>query len=247
MRKYVITICIILLVFLVGCTDSGKQAELSKSKVNLDTELQKKSYSMGYKMGMGLTMLVENKDIELDPAIQGVMDAARNQPKLPIENLQRIYTGFNKELKKRNDERKKAQAHKNKVDGENFLKANVLKEGVITTDSGLQYQILREGTGLVPKESDIAIVNYIGYLWNGKEIFNTYKLKKPVKLPVKRSLPVWREGLKLMKVGSRFRFFIPPDFAYRSFGKPPIIGPNSVLVYDAELMSIEKPEKQAKK
>jgi FKBP-type peptidyl-prolyl cis-trans isomerase len=158
---------------------------------------------------------------------------------MPESQMVKIYGQFNKEMERRRQERQKILAYKNKTEGEKFLKENAGREGMIVTESGLQYEVLREGDGPIPKETDVAVVHYRGTLIDGKEVFNTYKLGQPVKLPVKRALPAWNEGLRLMKVGSKYRFFIPPDLAYKEFGKAPSIGPHAVLIYEAELLGIE--------
>ena len=209
-------------------------------KPGIETDRQRASYAMGYRMGLKLQALVKENDVDLDAAMEGVRDAALEaQPQIPRKEMVEIYRQFQNQLNKRQEERQKILAYKNKTEGERFLKENAAKEGIIVTKSGLQYKVLKEGTGPFPKETDIAVVHYRGTLINGIEVFNTYKRGNPVKLPLKRALPFWDEGLRLMKVGAKFRFFIPPDLAYKNFGKPPLIGANVVLIYEAELVGME--------
>jgi FKBP-type peptidyl-prolyl cis-trans isomerase len=238
MKRLFIVFLVMVVIGGVSCSNS-KDPGTSQKKPGFETERQKTSYSVGYRLGVNLQSMVKHNDIDLDLAMQGVKDAAAGQPQLPEPEMQKIYAEFKKELQKRQAERRKILAYKNKTEGEAFLKENAAKEGIVVTGSGLQYKILKQGTGPVPKETDIAVVHYRGTLLDGTEIFNTYKRGKPVQLPVKRSLPAWREGLQLMKVGARYVFFIPPELAYKQHGRPPLINANAVLIYEAELLGIE--------
>ncbi len=233
-------IFMVLLILLAAAAAGYSQAPgKSKKESALESPRQQVSYSVGYRLGLRLKSLVQDNDIDLDTAIQGIKDAASARPQMPESEMVKIYGRFNKEMERRRQERQKILAYKNKTGGEKFLKENAGREGIVVTESGLQYEVLREGDGPIPKETDIAILHYRGSLIEGKEVFNTYKLGHPVKLPVKRSLPAWNEGLRLMKVGSKYRFFIPPALAYKEFGKSPSIGPHAVLIYEAELLGIE--------
>jgi FKBP-type peptidyl-prolyl cis-trans isomerase len=227
-----------LVIFVLGCSKS-KEAEETRKKLTFETERKKESYSVGFRAGIRLYGMVKNNDIDLDVALQGIKDAVSEQPQLPKQEMQKIYSQFKDKLIKRQAEREKARALQNKMEGEKFLKENTAGEGVIVTESGLQYKILKVGTGPIPKETDITIVHYRGILLNGTEVFNTHKRGGPIKLPVERSLPAWKEALQLMKVGTKFVLFIPPELAYKDHGKPPLIGANVVLIYEAELLGIE--------
>ena len=217
----------------------SQSPEESKKEPTLESPRQQVSYSVGYRLGLRLKSLVQDNDIDLDTAIQGIKDAALARPRMPQSEMVKIYGQFNKEMERRRRERQKIMAYKNKTGGEKFLEENAGRQGIIVTGSGLQYEVLRKGAGSTPKETDIAVVHYRGTLIDGQEVFNTYKLGHPVKLPVQRALPAWKEGLRLMKVGSKYRFFIPPALAYKEFGKSPLIGPHAVLIYEAELLGIE--------
>lgn len=240
MKRISIVLFIILLMFISGCTKT-KKAEETQKKLTFETERQKESYAVGFRNGIQLYGMVKNDDIDFDVALQGIKDAVNEQPQLPKREMTKIYARFKDRLQKNQEERRKAEAQKNKVDGEKFLEENVGKEGVIVTNSGLQYQVLKEGTGPAPKETDLVSVHYRGFLIDGREFVDTRKREgaQPVKLPVGRSLPFWKEGLPLMKVGASYRFFIPPTLAYQEYGNPPLIGANAVLVYEVELLGIE--------
>lgn len=124
-------------------------------------------------------------------------------------------------------------------DGQRFLKENAGKPGVKTTPSGLQYQVLREGSGKSPKATDVVVVNYRGTLINGKEFDSSYKSGKPIEFPLNRVIPGWTEGVQLMKEGAKYEFFIPPNLAYGSRGAGGVIGPDETLIFEVELLQVK--------
>jgi FKBP-type peptidyl-prolyl cis-trans isomerase FkpA len=113
--------------------------------------------------------------------------------------------------------------------GQRFLKENAEKQGVKTTPSGLQYKVLREGSGKSPKATDVVVVNYRGTLTNGKEFDSSYKAGQPIEFPLDRVIPGWTEGVQLMKEGAKYEFFIPSNLAYGSRGAGGVIGPDETL------------------
>ena len=124
-------------------------------------------------------------------------------------------------------------------DGQRFLKENAGKPGVNTTSSGLQYKVLREGSGKSPKATDIVVVNYRGTFINGKEFDSSYKSGKPIEFPLNRVIPGWTEGVQLMKEGAKYEFFIPPNLAYGSRGAGGVIGPDETLIFEVELLKVK--------
>ena len=124
-------------------------------------------------------------------------------------------------------------------DGQRFLKENAGKPGVNKTSSGLQYKVLREGSGKSPKATDIVVVNYRGTFINGKEFDSSYKSGKPIEFPLNRVIPGWTEGVQLMKEGAKYEFFIPPDLAYGSRGAGGVIGPDETLIFEVELLQVK--------
>jgi len=123
--------------------------------------------------------------------------------------------------------------------GKAFLAENALKPGVITTASGLQYEILRAGTGPSPKLKDTVVVNYRGKLLNGVEFDSSYLAgREPAEFPLKRVIKGWKEGLQLMQEGAHFRFFIPSELAYGKRGAGIDIGPNETLIFEVELLKV---------
>jgi FKBP-type peptidyl-prolyl cis-trans isomerase len=128
----------------------------------------------------------------------------------------------------------------NKAKGEAFLAANAKKEGWKTTPSGLQYKILTTGTGVKPKATDTVITQYAGTTIDGTEFDSSYKRNEPAEFPVNAVIPGWTEALQMMPVGSKWKLAIPANLAYGE-NAPPQIGPNSVLLFDVELVGIKKP------
>lgn len=133
-------------------------------------------------------------------------------------------------------------SEKNKLLGTEFLKRNAQQEGVVTTGSGLQYKVIKEGTGEMPTLKDIVIVHYSGKLIDGTEFDSSYKRGRPAVFPVNKVISGWTEALLKMKVGSLWQLYIPPELAYGSQGAASIIGPNSTLIFDVELLAIRHPE-----
>lgn len=123
--------------------------------------------------------------------------------------------------------------------GEQFLKENAAKEGVKSTSSGLQYKVLREGSGKKPKATDVVVVNYRGTLIDGKEFDSSYKRSEPVEFPLNRVIPGWTEGVQLMKEGAKYQLFIPSKLAYGSNGAGGLIGPDETLIFEIELLKVK--------
>ncbi|MCP5559709.1 MAG: FKBP-type peptidyl-prolyl cis-trans isomerase [Verrucomicrobiaceae bacterium] len=122
--------------------------------------------------------------------------------------------------------------------GKAFLEENAKKEGVKTTASGLQYLVLTEGEGKSPKAKDTVVVHYRGTSITGAEFDSSYSRREPAEFPLNRVIKGWTEGVQLMKEGSKFRFFIPPNLAYGTRGAPPDIAPNETLVFEVELLKV---------
>src|SRR5881394_629143 len=136
----------------------------------------------------------------------------------------------------------KEAAEKNKAEGEKFLEENKKKDGVKTTASGLQYKVLKEGSGPSPKETDTVVTNYRGTLIDGTEFDSSYKRNEPATFPVNRVIKGWTEALQLMKPGGKYKLFIPSNLAYGPGGAGGDIGPNATLIFEVELLSSKPAE-----
>ena len=133
-----------------------------------------------------------------------------------------------------------APVDKNKAEGEAFLKQNKKNKGVVTLADGLQYKIMKKGTGPTPTDSDVVTVNYAGTLINGTEFDSSYKRNEPASFPVGGVIAGWTEALKLMPVGSTWMLYVPSDLAYGEQGSPPSIPANTTLIFKVELLGIKK-------
>jgi len=136
--------------------------------------------------------------------------------------------------------RAESPAEKNMKQGTAFLAANAKKPGVKTTPSGLQYLVLKQGTGNKPAATDEVTVHYLGTLIDGTEFDSSYKRGEPARFPLNRVIPGWTEGVQLMKEGAKYKFFIPSGLAYGPRGAGGIISPNATLIFEVELLSVQK-------
>src|SRR6266850_634529 len=202
----------------------------------------KVSYSLGLNIGFNLGR--QNVPINPDALVAGIKDAIAGKPQLTPDQIKETMTAFEKDM----EQKQKAAADKNASEGTKFLEDNKKKEGVKTTASGLQYKVVKEGTGAQPKPNDTVTVNYRGTLISGTEFDSSYKRGEPATFPVNGVIKGWTEALQLMKVGSKWQLFVPSSLAYAERGAGGEIGPNATLIFEVELLSIqEKPKTDAAK
>jgi len=211
----------------------------AEEKMVLKDQKDKVSYSMGINIGNNLER--QSIDVNPDAFMQGIKDALSGGDTLMTEQeVNETMMNFQKEMAAKRVERLKELGEKNKKEGEAFLSENKKKEGVTTLPSGLQYKVIKEGTGNTPKLTDTVTVNYRGTLIDGSEFDSSYRRGKPATFPVKGVIAGWTETLQLMKVGSKWQLFIPPHLAYGERGAGRLIGTNATLIFDVELLSIEE-------
>jgi len=212
----------------------------AEEKNQLSDKKARDSYSLGYEFGNTLKM--QEVDVDENILISAIQEALKGkEPAMSIEDIRQNLKQLRKQVLIQYNIRKNAHSAKNKKDGETFLAANKNKEGIIVLTSGLQYKVLKEGSGPIPLASDLVRVNYRGTLLNGMEFDNTYTSGEPATVKISEMIPGWVEVLPIMKTGSKWQIFVPTEQAYgdRQFGKIP---PNSMLIYELELVSIEKDE-----
>ena len=206
--------------------------------LTLNTPKDKISYAIGQNIGKSL----KRDGVDIDPAIllRAIKDAlADKKSLLTDQEVQATLTTLQADLLKQQELLAQQAADTNKKAGDTFLAANKEKEGVVTLPSGLQYKILQDGTGPKPAPSDTVSVNYRGTLLNGTEFDSSYKRGQPATFAVGQIIKGWTEALQLMPVGSKWQLFIPSDLAYGPRGAGRDIGPNSTLVFEVELLSIQ--------
>ena len=207
----------------------------AEEKLLLKNQKEKVSYIIGMDIGGNL----KRQSVDVDPNIlaKGVKDAlAGGKPLLTEQEIQETMAAFQKEMMAKQSE----VAKKNKAEGEAFLAANKKKEWVKALQSGLQYKVIKAGTGKKPKSTDTVTVHYRGTLIDGTEFDSSYKRGQPVSFPVSGVIPGWTEALQLMGEGAKWQLFIPSNLAYGEKGAGRDIGPNATLIFEIELVSIQE-------
>ncbi len=205
----------------------------------LKTEKDKLSYAIGMNIGNNL----KRQSLELNPEIvsQGIRDSLTDgKPLMTEQEYRDTMTAFEQEMKQKQVTQIKELSDKNKQEGEAFLAENRKKDAVITLPSGLQYKVIKKGTGKTPKATDTVTVNYLGSLINGTEFDSSYRRGQPASFKVNGVIRGWTEALQLMQEGAKWQLFIPSDLAYGERGAGRDIGPYSTLIFEVELISIEE-------
>jgi FKBP-type peptidyl-prolyl cis-trans isomerase FklB len=199
---------------------------------------EKISYAIG--VNDGQTMKKYSIEIDADMVAQGVRDVAADKMKLSDEEIRTILTDLTKEMRSKENERMTTLGEKNKKEGEEFLSKNAKVSGIKTLPGGIQYKVMKDGTGKAPKVNETVVVHYKGALLDGTEFDSSYKRNQPFEFVLGGNvIPGWNQTILNMKVGSRWLVYIPSALAYGERSNGPIIGPNAVLVFDIELLSIK--------
>ena len=203
--------------------------------VKLETEEDKTSYILGYVLSRNL----KQQESELKPSavLQGVKDGLHNKkPALKPEDIEMI----SKQITQKTlsyKQTKEGETHK--MEGQKFLEENKSKKGVKVTESGLQYEVLTEGKGKIPKDTDTVEVHYRGTLIDGTEFDSSYKRNSSISFPLNGVIKGWTEGLQLMKEGAKYKFYIPSELAYGERGAGESIPPHSTLIFEVELLKVQ--------
>ena len=211
---------------------------LADNPAVLKDQRDKASYSIGVKIGAD--MKANALDLNSEALVTGLQDGISGaKPQLSDKERADSLMAFEQDLQKKEIERIKQLAEKNKKEGAEFLAANKAKEGVKTLPSGLEYKVLAEGNGTQPKPTDQVTVNYRGTFLDGTEFDNSYKRGEPITFPVNGVIKAWSEALPLMKTGAKWQLFVPAELAYGEKGAGRAIGPNSTLIFEVELVGIK--------
>ena len=220
--------------FLLGAVSTGAQEAPA-----LKDQKEKLSYLIGMDIGRNF----KRQSIDIDPEIlgRGIKDGLSGaKPLLSDQEAKEVLAAFEKVMRAKQEESRKVLGEKNKKEGEAFLAANKAKEGVKTLGNGLQYIVNKPGTGKKPQPADTVTVHYRGTLIDGTEFDSSHRRGQPATFVLNRVIPGWREGLQLMEEGAKWKLFVPPSLAYGEQGSPPAIGPNAVLIFEVELISIQE-------
>lgn len=224
-----------LLLLLAAC--QPEKPPVTASVTRLDTEKQRVSYMVGLDVARNLQPIKDEIDLAIvDQAVRHAL--AGDKPLLDQAAVDATRQRFTEHLRQKREAEQQALAARNQREGEAFLASNSRKPNVHSTASGLQYQVLRAGSGARPGASDTVRVNYIGSLLDGREFENTYAIDHPAEFPLNQVMPGWREAMPLMQVGGKYRFWIPARLAYGDRGVPGTIEPNATLVFEVELLAI---------
>lgn len=218
----------------VGCTAGEKKVEIKELK----DQKEKVSYSIG--LNIGNDFKTQGVEVDTNILLKGMTDALSGaQPMLTEEQIQETLTQLQKDMVAKQETMAKEAAEKNKTAGAAYLAENGKKEGVTTLPSGLQYKVIEEGTGATPTLESTVTVHYKGTLVDGKEFDSSYARNEPATFPVKGVIPGWTEAMQLMKEGAKWQIVIPSELAYGERGAGPVIGPNSTLVFEVELIKVQ--------
>ncbi len=212
----------------------------------LATTEDKVSYSIGSDLGKNL----KRQGIAINPSVfaKGMSDGMSGGKLLMTDaEMKQVLSDFEKEMMNKRASEYNKKAEDNKAKGEAFLKANKSKEGVVSLASGLQYKIIKTGTGVKPNKEDMVTVEYTGRLLNGEVFDSTEKTGKPATFKLSQVIPGWTEALQLMPAGSTWEVFIPSDLAYGSRNVGGAIGPNETLVFNVHLIDVKKEDGKAAK
>jgi FKBP-type peptidyl-prolyl cis-trans isomerase FklB len=206
--------------------------------VTLTNTRDKASYSLGFEMGKGLR--TQFSDLDIGIFSNALRDAFNNyNPRLNIQEMQEILSAIQNQMVEQQKQFLSKLSHENKQAAEQFLEKNKSEEGVTALSSGLQYQELTEGRdGAHPTAFDSVLIHYHASLLDGTVFESTYEQKEPKKIAVNQMIPGWSEAIKMMTVGDKWRIFVPPYLAYGEQGYPPVIPPNSLLIFEIELLNI---------
>lgn len=219
---------------------AGALSPALAEEVSLDSEEKKVSYSMG--LIFGQRMASDIQDVDTDTFVAGIRDGLEDkEPKLTDEEIRTVLEGFQQKQQEKQMQEMKQMADENLAASTEFLESNAKREGVKTTESGLQYEVITEGSGDSPSADDMVKVHYTGTLTDGTVFDSSRERGEPVTFKLSDVIPGWTEGLQMMKEGGRWKLYLPPELAYGPGGNRSI-GPNEALIFDVELLEVNPEE-----
>lgn len=222
-QRFLLAICI--LIMIAPATILAKEPQTDKEKL---------SYTFGYRAGEDIKK--SGLQIDIDSFAQAIKDVLSDSSlKLSVDQMQGIWNNYVNGLK----QERLAAADKNLKAGQQFMAANKTRSGIKETKSGLQYKVLRKGTGAQPKPNGSVTVHYRGTLIDGKEFDSSYRRGEPISFPLSGVIKGWQEALGMMHEGGKWEIYVPPQLAYGTQGAGAIIGPNETLIFDIELLKVK--------
>lgn len=231
------------LLALTACEQQATE-QSADAEVALETPEQRLSYGVAY--GLGMNMERDGMQVDVPAFSAGLSDAVSGAEKrLTDEEIQAEMMAFQERINAERQQATSALAEENAQRSAAFLAENSTRDGVVTTESGLQYEVLEEGDGATPGPDDNVQVHYRGTLVDGTEFDSSYARGEPVTFGVGQVIAGWTEALQLMPVGSKYKLYIPSDLAYGAGGAGDRIGPNAALIFEVELLDIPSPQADA--
>ncbi len=200
-------------------------------------DMKKISYAIGAQMATNFSQ--QNIEIDVDSFVKGLTEGLAGTSSMTNDQIAQLMTQFQTELREKQTKERAESGGKNQADADAFLAANKSKEGIKTTASGLQYQVITTGAGKTPSATDRVSVHYHGTLKDGTVFDSSVDRGTPAEFPVNGVIKGWTEALQLMKEGDKWRLFIPPGLAYGERGAGAKIGPNTMLIFDVELLEVK--------
>ncbi|MDD3859183.1 MAG: FKBP-type peptidyl-prolyl cis-trans isomerase [Bacteroidales bacterium] len=231
--KSISVILIMTIIFSVSVWSCKSQKKVENKKIEITSQVDSASYAIGMQIGDNFTKQGLDTIMNVELILQGIKDQMAKTAKFDIAATDAIIQEFFGEMQK-------AKSGDKLAEGEKFLAENGKREGVVTTASGLQYEVLTLGTGPKPTISNTVKTHYKGTLLNGTVFDSSYDRGEPISFPLNGVIKGWTEGLQLMPVGSKFKFFIPYNLAYGERGAGQLIGHYETLIFEVELLGIEK-------
>lgn len=218
-------------------------AILLTCSVNAQTKMEFKDLNQkaSYAIGADIASNIKRQGVDLDPKaiVAGITDTFAGKTQLTDAEMKEVLAEFRTQMMAQMESKQKVAGEKNLKDGEAYLAANAKKEGVKVTKTGLQYKVLKEGKGKIPKATDSVKVHYHGTLIDGSVFDSSVERGEPISFPVGGVIAGWTEALQLMKEGDKWQLVIPSKLAYGEQGPGGKIGPNSTLIFDVELLAVE--------
>ncbi|MDO8861778.1 FKBP-type peptidyl-prolyl cis-trans isomerase [Haliea sp. E1-2-M8] len=248
MKKFALPLALVATVTLQACNqESAPEADTDTAaadEVMLEDSTQRLSYGIAY--GLGQRMAADSVPMDVPAFTAGLEDALEGaEPRMTEEEIQQEMTAYQQKAMEEQQELAAAAAEANQAAAEAFLAENAAREGVVVTESGLQYEVIAAGEGDSPGPEDTVEVHYRGTLVDGTEFDSSYKRGETVTFGVSQVIAGWTEALQLMAPGAKWNLYIPSDLAYGPGGAGNLIGPNAALVFEVELIDIASPDAEA--
>ena len=239
MKKYALPLALVSAISLQACNQqsSAPEAAAPAAEAALETTEQRLSYGIAY--GLGQRMQADSVPMDVNAFVAGLRDAMDgSEPRMTEEEISAEMQAYQEKMAAEQQVVQAEMATANAAAAAAFLAENATVEGVVVTDSGLQYQVIEAGEGPMPGAEDTVEVHYRGTLVDGTEFDSSYSRGQTVSFGVGQVIPGWTEALQLMPVGSKWKLAIPPELGYGAGGAGQMIGPNSALIFEVELVSI---------